>query len=80
MFLKELAQRSVVAKSSTRLFSSAAAQPNRRLGPNGVVGAMIFSFVGGVYYYTVFQLRKQGGELMDELDNLEQELENESKQ
>jgi hypothetical protein len=48
--------------------------PSNRFGSNGIVGGVVFGFVGGVYYYTVFQLRKQGDELMDELDELEREL------
>ena len=87
-FAKQLAHRTIAAASlQRRLLSSSApkevfAKPHQtknRLGPNAVVGGMVFSFVGGVYYYTVYMLRKQGNELMDELDDLEKEIESEAK-
>ena len=67
--------------SQRRFLAAAAPTPGRpnRIGPNGVVGGTVFAFVGGVYYYTVYMLRKQGDELMDELNDLEKEIETENK-
>ena len=48
---------------------------HRNLGNNVVVGGAIFSFVGGVYWYTVHNLRKQGGQLEEDLDELAGEIE-----
>jgi hypothetical protein len=83
MLFKQLINRSLSSAlpSQRRLLSAAAPIPGRpnRVGPNGVVGGTVFAFVGGVYYYTVYMLRKQGDELMDELDDLEKEIENENK-
>eukprot|EP00946_MAST-07B_sp_MAST-7B-sp1_P004333 g4333.t1 len=48
---------------------------HRNLGNNVVVGGTIFGFVGGVYWYTVHNLRKQGGQLEEDLDELAGEIE-----
>ena len=78
MFTRILANRTLHAsqRRSQQTFGKHRPQGNtqRRFGPNGVVGALVFGFVGGVYFYTVSQLKKQGDELMEELDELEKEL------
>ena len=49
--------------------------PATRSGlPNSVVGLFVFSFVGSVYYYTLSNLRKQGGQLSDDLDALAEDI------
>ena len=61
-----------------RTFSSevpAGTMTHRNLGNNVVVGGTIFDFVGGVYWYTVHNLRKQGGQLEEDLDELAGEIE-----
>ena len=84
--IRNLARRAIQTHTRRpRNFSSKPLEPlpepathnGKRFGPNGAVGAVVFSFVGGVYYYTVFQLRRQGNELMDELDELEKEIQEE---
>ena len=37
---------------------------------NGVLGGAIFTFVGGVYYYTVHMLRRQENEMLAELEKI----------
>ena len=73
--------RAALQAPQRRLLSNGArhpqSHPQTRFGPNGVVGAVVLGFVGGVYFYTVSQLKKQGDELMDELEELEKEIEGE---
>ena len=52
---------------------------HRNIGSNLIVGGGIFSFVGAVYWYTVSNLRKQGGQLEQDLDDLAGEIEQEKR-
>ncbi len=63
--------------AETAVGGTPGAMTHRNLGNNVIVGGTIFSFVGAVYWYTVHNLRKQGGQLEDDLDELAGEIEQE---
>jgi hypothetical protein len=73
--MRLLARRAFSAK--TAVGGTPGGMTHRNLGNNAVVGGAVFSFVGAVYWYTVHNLRKQGGQLEDDLDELAGEIEEE---